>query len=77
MQTYTHSCIKCKTQYSDEEQDAYYCPTCVVEKKRIADAIDKRIAANPSRETVSDLERYNQLAKTRGVRGFVRASDIL
>lgn len=77
MEIYTHSCIKCKTQYSDEEQDAYYCPTCEVEKKRIASEVDKRIGANPVRETVSDLERYNQLAKARGVRGFVRASDIL
>lgn len=63
---YTHSCIKCSKKYEDEDPDAYYCPTCLKEKKAIADEIDKKIQARPRKETRSALEEYDNAPKVHG-----------
>ena len=36
------ACIKCHAQYEEKEQEAYYCPNCLKEKKSIADELDKK-----------------------------------
>lgn len=65
----THACLKCKTQYEDEEVDAYYCTTCLVEKKRIADEIDAKIAMRPRKETKSAMQQYDEQAvNVRGIK---------
>lgn len=38
---FTHICIKCKTSYTSNDEDAYLCETCLVEKEAIAKTIDK------------------------------------
>lgn len=64
----THSCIKCGTQYQDEETDAYYCETCLVEKRRIASEIDAKLASRPKKEYKSAMQLYDEQAVS--VRGM-------
>lgn len=45
MKTYTHSCIKCLKQYSDNEIDAYYCNECNNARLQIAREIDKKVGS--------------------------------
>lgn len=65
----THACIKCKAQYEDEEPEAYYCATCLEEKKKIAAEIDARMAMRPKKESKSMLQEYDQAPKGPG--GFM------
>jgi len=36
------NCIKCHSAYEEKGEEAYYCGNCLVERKRIADEIDKK-----------------------------------
>ncbi len=38
------NCIKCKTKYSRDEEEAYLCDSCLEEKNLIAKDIDKRFS---------------------------------
>lgn len=77
MNEYTHNCIKCTTKYTSRDEDAYYCSKCLAEKKAIAQEVDRKMANRASkREAKSELQLFNELAKTRGVRGFVNARDL-
>lgn len=62
----THSCIKCGTSYTSEDVDAYYCPSCVEEKKQIANEIDAKLASRPKRETMSEWQIYQNAPKIHG-----------
>lgn len=72
METYSHKCIKCSKDYKDNDIDPYLCDECKIEKKKIAEEIDKKIAMRPKREEISDLKRYDQAQK---IRGFVSAKE--
>ena len=63
------NCIKCTDQYEEADSEAYYCPTCLVEVKAIAQEIDRKRATRPSRPVKSDLQLYNEAQK---VHGFMR-----
>lgn len=71
-----HKCIKptCPNTYEDEEIDAYYCPSCIVEKNRIAIEIDSK---HPSTVGQQPNGLYTQYDKAQKVRGLVRADDLL
>lgn len=71
---YTHPCIKCSASYTDNDPDAYYCPACIDEKKRIAQEIDKKIKSRPRKQYMSPLQAYDAAHK---VRGFINANDLL
>ncbi len=75
MNEYTHRCIKCTTEYKSTDEDAYYCVTCEEEKKLIAQEVDKKVGANRTVRGKSDLQMYNEIAKTKGVR-FVNIKDL-
>lgn len=64
-----HICIKpdCGNSYQDDDEDAYYCPSCVKEKAAIAKRIDATIRPR-SRRVQSDLERFD--AEAMNVRGI-------
>jgi uncharacterized Zn ribbon protein len=62
----THSCLKCKTQYTDDEVDAYYCSSCNEERKRIANEIDMKLAHRPKKQMVSPLQEYDAQQKYMG-----------
>ena len=65
----TYSCIKCKETYESDDVEAYYCPVCLEEKKRIAQEIDAKIQTRPKKPTVSALQEYDNAMK---VHGFVQ-----
>lgn len=75
---FTHKCIKisCPNTYQDNDEDSYYCPSCVEENKVIAAKVDQIIASKPRKETKSALQLYDEAAKMRGNKGFVRPEDI-
>jgi hypothetical protein len=60
MQEYSHNCIKCSLEYKSNEPDPYYCDSCLEQKKIIAKEVDKKIASIPKKQTVSDLQLYDQ-----------------
>lgn len=68
----THSCIKCTTQYEDEEVDAYYCASCLTAHKEKAQTIDADIAKTDKHEPMSDYKAY--MMSTDKARGFLRVS---
>lgn len=63
---YPHSCIKCGTQYTDNDPDAYLCTTCNEARKAIAAQVDKSLAMRPKRQSKSLLQQYNEAPKVRG-----------
>lgn len=69
---YKHKCIKpaCVNEYSDEEVDNYYCPSCVAANKVLAKQIDAQVASRPSkRSTRSALQEYEAQLKANPVKG--------
>lgn len=62
---YSHRCLKsdCGKEYQDEDVDAYYCPECAAEKKKIAKTFDSKyntVGQQPS----SGYTAYMANAKT-------------
>lgn len=60
-----HNCIKptCGKQYKDNEEDAYYCPSCQSEKKAIAAQVDARMATKPRKTVTTELAQFEQSAQ--------------
>lgn len=53
-----HNCEKCKQEYFDNEEDAYYCPPCLEAKKELAKQIDETNKHKPKRIIIeSDYQR--------------------
>lgn len=73
---FTHSCIKCQTKYESEEDDAYYCASCLEATKAIAAEVDKQFANRPKREPVSDFQILLEKGQSKGQATFVRAADL-
>ena len=71
---YNHICIKpgCGKSYEDNDSDAYYCPSCQKERKKIAAEVDAKVAARPSRAQKSGIQQYDEAPKGPG--GFIRVS---
>jgi hypothetical protein len=65
-ETYTHNCIKCNSQYSDNDLDAYYCETCNEQRKIIAKEVDKKFSTIPKHKTKSDFQIYDEMCRARG-----------
>lgn len=78
MKDYLHNCIKCKQSYSDTDPEPYYCENCNKERLEIAKKIDAQMAHRPKRETVSELQMFEQIAKSKGGAGnnFVNVRDL-
>ena len=70
---YQVNCIKCKTQYDEIEDDPYYCPSCLEEKKLIAAQIDAKLGSTVGQKPSGLLQQYDSLTK---IRGFVKAKDL-
>ena len=78
MTTYQHKCLKCREPYTDTDQDDFYCEKCNAVRKEIAKEVDKKMANRVStRETKSELQIFNELAKRGGAKNnFVKISDL-
>ena len=61
-----HTCIKpsCGNAYTDSDPDAYYCPSCVEEKRAIAEKVDAQFSQREREPVVSELQEFEQSAKT-------------
>lgn len=75
MEEYTHVCIKpgCGAHYTDNDFDAYYCPTHLAERNAIAAELDANRVIEPDTH-VSGLAAYDAAPK---IRGFVSAADLM
>lgn len=74
---YSHNCIKCSNQYSDNDPDAYYCESCNNERKIIAQEVDrKRATLSSRRKHKSDLEIFNDIARMKRGGNFVNVRDL-
>ncbi len=64
---YPHQCLKCGTQYTDNDPDPYYCEVCIAERKVLAAEIDAKVRSRGvSRPTVSSYQEYEAAEKVRG-----------
>ena len=59
---YRFPCIKCKTAYDTNEDEAYYCPKCKVEKDTVAAKLDKQFDTTRPKP-MSALEQFDAQAK--------------
>lgn len=80
MTTYPHVC-SCGNSYSDEDVDAYFCPSCVEQRKAVAKQIDAQFAGKTPATIVTDLqialEKGKVIPSARGGQSiFIRASDL-
>lgn len=59
-------CIKpqCQREYESPEDEAYLCEPCRKEKKAIADKIDAQFASRIREPVISELQEFEQGAKT-------------
>ena len=59
---YRYPCIKCKTPYDTNEEEAYYCGSCVTEKSAIAARLDKQFDTTRPKP-MSALEQFDSQSK--------------
>jgi len=71
----THKCIKCQTEYKDNDPDDYYCKSCEEIKNKIAKEVDKKMAGKVSKNIKSDLQIFDELRKSRGSK-FINIKDL-
>lgn len=76
MQEYTHKCVKCQVPYKDTDPDPYYCEPCNEQRKIIAQEVDRKLAGTVDTNVKSDLQIFDELRKTKGIRGFVNKNDL-
>lgn len=63
-ETYKHKC-SCGKDYTDNDPDGYFCPSCVKARKEVAKDIDKKFStARPQVE--SEWQKYERLRKEQG-----------
>lgn len=60
------NCIKCGVKYETTDVEAYLCPPCLEEKKKIAAEIDKKFTRKSSRSGPSFDEQMAALPKIPG-----------
>ena len=60
-----HHCIKptCGKEYKDNDEEAYYCPSCLEERKAIAAKLDQQFATRGRKEVSSDLKEFEASAR--------------
>ena len=65
MKKYQHQCVKptCGQTYSDEDEDAFYCPSCVIAKNKIAEKVDAQFKGAPKVKPLSALQEYDAAAE--------------
>ena len=74
---YKPVCIKCRERYDSDEPDDYYCETCNEERLKVAKEIDRKIATMPpKRPRMSDLQKFDAIAKAKGGGCHVNISDM-
>lgn len=77
---YNHKC-RCGKTYSDDDPEVYFCPDCVVQRKKIAEEVNKRLAGKAPKADTSFNALCNKFGKTvpsdrGGLATFFKASDL-
>ncbi len=62
---YKPNCVKCGEPYPSDEEDNYYCPTCLVEKNKVAKEVDAKVARMPKRKVKSDFQTLDETGQLR------------
>jgi len=70
------NCIKCKRTYKSEEPDDDYCPDCLVLHRQLIIEVDAKMKNKPRKQVMSDLQRFDAIAKQRGGGSFVKCTDM-
>lgn len=73
---YKLNCIKCQKKYNTDDPDPYLCVDCNKTRLEIAKEVDKKLAMHPKRKVMSDLQKFDAIAKERGGGCHVRISDL-
>lgn len=55
-------CIKCQEKYEEKDVEAYYCPSCLEEKNKLAKELDRKFA-NRVTNSKSELKEFEEEAK--------------
>jgi protein-arginine kinase activator protein McsA len=76
MTTYKVSCVKCKREYQSPEPDDYFCEECFKTHKQVIEDTEKKLANKPKKQVMSDLQKFDAIAKQRGSGNFVKAQDL-
>lgn len=72
----SHRCIKCGSNYFDEEVDDYYCEPCNETRLAIAKEVDAKIAMKgTTRKSKSGLQLYDDIRAMRRT-NFVNIKDL-
>lgn len=61
---YTHNCLNCSKQYTDNDPDVYFCSSCVEQRKQIAKEVDKKMASVISERKASGFNDLESKGKT-------------
>lgn len=72
---FTHSCIKCLTEYTDTDPDPYYCSSCNETRKILAKEVDEKMKGISRVQVKSDLQTYEEIRNSRGT-NFVNIKDM-
>lgn len=75
---FSHPCIKCGTVYEDSDPEAYYCESCALAKKKIAEDIDKKRASIQSDSKRIRTSRFSEKDfQGKNGRIFFNAKDLM
>ena len=77
MPQFKHTCIRlsCGNEYEDNDFDAYYCPSCQVKNKAIAEQVDKKLGTTLRKPIMSELQQFDEVQKRTGTK-FPNAKDL-
>ena len=81
LKQFTHKC-PCGETYTDNDPELYFCPSCVAQRKQVAEEVNKKLAGKPSSREGKGFETMvAQIGRTMpsdrgGLATFFKASDL-
>lgn len=79
MEQIEHKCIKCRSEYTDEQPDDYLCPSCNETRLAIAREVDAKMGSTVGQKPTGGWERIEML-KANGIKrngmSFINAKDL-
>lgn len=59
-----HNCIKCKTEYEDNDEEAYLCEDCNAERLALAQKIDRTVGSTVGQQPNGLATRYEAMRRS-------------
>lgn len=77
---FNHKC-SCGKIYTDNDPDVYFCPSCVEQRKKVAEEVNKKLAGKLSSREGKGFEALTKIGRTMpsqsgGLATFFKASDL-